>query len=102
VSQVLDRGGQAVAPGSCLLQVLDHGAQAAARGAARCVSQLLDLGPRAVARGAATLIAKRRDAAAAGEEQLDGCSAGRLYSSRRSIWQIASWRARHRRRVFEP
>jgi hypothetical protein len=38
-----------------LSQVLDRGAQAVARGAARCASQVLDRGAKAVARGAATL-----------------------------------------------
>jgi hypothetical protein len=51
--QVLDRGGQAVACGSCLSQVLDHSAQAAARKAVLCASQVLDCGAEAVARGAA-------------------------------------------------
>jgi hypothetical protein len=38
-TQILDRGGQAVAPGSCLLLVLDRGAQAVARGAVPCSPQ---------------------------------------------------------------
>jgi hypothetical protein len=32
-TKMLDRGGQAVARGSCLSQVFDHGAQAVSRGA---------------------------------------------------------------------
>ena len=47
---VLDRGGEAVVCGSCLLQVLDRGAQAVARGAVPCASQVLDRGVEAVAR----------------------------------------------------
>jgi hypothetical protein len=51
--QALDRGGQAVARGSCLSQVLDRGAQVAARGAVPCALQVLDRGAVVVARGAA-------------------------------------------------
>jgi hypothetical protein len=50
-SQVLDRGGQAVARGSCLSQVLDCGAQVVVRGAVPCTSQVLDHGAEAVASG---------------------------------------------------
>ena len=46
-TQVVDRGGQAVARGSCLSQVLDRGAEAVARGAARCASHVLDRGAQA-------------------------------------------------------
>ena len=52
-TQVIDRGGQAVARGSCLSQVLDRGAHAASRGAVPCASQVLDRGAEAIARGAA-------------------------------------------------
>jgi hypothetical protein len=65
VKQILDRGGQAVARGSCLLQVLDRGvvpclsqvrdrgAQAVARGVARCASHVLDRGVQFGAQSAA-------------------------------------------------
>ena len=52
-TQVLDRGGQAVARGSCCSQVLDRGAQADARKAVPCAPKVLDRGAKAVARGAA-------------------------------------------------
>jgi hypothetical protein len=39
-TQVLYRGGQAGARGSCLSQVLGRGAKAVARGAVPCASQL--------------------------------------------------------------
>ena len=52
-TQVLDRGGQAVALGSRLSQVLDRGAEAVAHGAARYASQVLDRGAETVSRGAA-------------------------------------------------
>jgi hypothetical protein len=73
----------------CLSQVLDRGAETVTRGAACRASQILDLD--AQAGGGATLIAvrlgrQRRDAAAAGEEQLGRCTAGRLYPSRRCTW----------------
>jgi hypothetical protein len=57
LSQVLDRGAQAVARGSarCLSQVLDRGAQAVARGAVHCAPQVLGRGAQAAARDAATL-----------------------------------------------
>jgi hypothetical protein len=44
LSQVLDRGAQAVARGvvSCALQVLGRGAKAVASGAARCASHVLE------------------------------------------------------------
>ena len=94
-SQVLDRGAQADARGA--EKVLGRGAKAvvarstgfcviwvcissssSSRGASRCALQVLDRGAQAVARGAATLIAvrqgrERRDASAAGNEQLGGC-----------------------------
>jgi hypothetical protein len=58
-TQVLDRGGQVVAHGSCLSQILDRGAVAAARGAARCASHVLDrsaqAGDKAAVCGGATL-----------------------------------------------
>jgi hypothetical protein len=38
-----------------LSQILDRGAQAVTRGAAHCLSQVLDRGAQASARGAATL-----------------------------------------------
>jgi hypothetical protein len=104
---VLDRGAQAVtrATARCASQVLDRGAQANARGGARFASQ--ERGARAVARGGVALVAvrkgrQRRDAAAAGEEQLGRCAVGRLYTLRRFAWPIASRRAHHRRRMFEP
>ena len=50
-TQLLGRGGQAVARGSCLSQVLDRGTQAVARGAVPCASQILDRGAEAVDRG---------------------------------------------------
>jgi hypothetical protein len=53
VKQVLDRGGQAAARGSCLSQVNDRGAHAVARGAVPCASQILDRGAEAVAGGSA-------------------------------------------------
>jgi len=53
VLQVLDRGGQADARGSCLSQALDRGAQAVARGSVPCASQVLDRGAETVSRGAA-------------------------------------------------
>jgi hypothetical protein len=40
--QVVDRGCQPVARGSCLSQVLDRGAEAAARGDVPWLSQVLD------------------------------------------------------------
>jgi|AntAceMinimDraft_5_1070358.scaffolds.fasta_scaffold58827_1 hypothetical protein len=49
-TQVLDRGVQAVARGSCLSQVLGRGVQAVARGS--CLSQVLGRGAQAGARGA--------------------------------------------------
>jgi hypothetical protein len=53
-TQVLDPGGQeAVARGSYLSQVLDRGAEAVARGAVSIASQVLDRGSQAVASGAA-------------------------------------------------
>jgi hypothetical protein len=52
-TQVLDRGGQAVARGSCLSQALGRVAEAVARSAVSCASQVLDRGAQAVARGAA-------------------------------------------------
>jgi hypothetical protein len=82
-TQVLGRGGQAVARGSCLSQELHRCVQAAARGAVPCVSQLLDRGAKAVARGSARCeshvldrgaqavtqkFLRRRDAVAAGEK----------------------------------
>jgi hypothetical protein len=50
-TQVFDRGGQAVARGSCLLQVNDRDAQAAARGADPFASHNRRRGAEAVARG---------------------------------------------------
>jgi hypothetical protein len=50
---ILDLGGQAVARGGRLSQVLDRGARAAARKAVPCESQVLDCSAEAVARGAA-------------------------------------------------
>jgi hypothetical protein len=50
---VVCRGGQAVARGSCLSQVLDRAAQAVARAAVPCASQVLGRGAQAVARGTA-------------------------------------------------
>jgi hypothetical protein len=89
--QVLDRGAQEISRGAalCVTQILDHGAQSVARGAARCASQVLDRGARVG--GAVALITvrqgrQRRAAVAAGEEQLAGCAAGRLYPSRRCTW----------------
>ena len=52
-TQELGRGGQAVAPGSCLSQVLGRDAKAVARGAVPCASQELDRGAQVAARGAA-------------------------------------------------
>jgi hypothetical protein len=52
-TQVLDRGGQAAARGSCLSELIERGAEAAARGAVACASQVLDRGAEAVACGAA-------------------------------------------------
>ena len=49
---MLDRGGQAVSRGSCLLKVLYRGAQAAARGAVPCALQILGRAAEVVARGA--------------------------------------------------
>jgi hypothetical protein len=43
-TQVLNRGGKAVLPGSFLSQVLDHCAEAIARGAVSCASQVLRRG----------------------------------------------------------
>jgi hypothetical protein len=43
-----------------LSQLLDRGAQAVARGAARCFSQALDLGAQVVTRGAATLLQQEK------------------------------------------
>jgi hypothetical protein len=76
-SQVLDCGSQAVARGAarCLSQILDRGAQAAARGTARCASQVLD-------HGALVRCPRRREAAAAREEQVGGCTAERCKYSR--------------------
>ena len=48
-TQVLDRGSQAVARGSCLSQVIGRGAQAVARGAARCALRVLYRGTEAAA-----------------------------------------------------
>jgi hypothetical protein len=87
-SQVLDRGAQAVASGAarCASQVLGRGAQAVARGAAHCASQIIDRLARPLP--AVTVAVRcryfsvrpgrcprRRDAVAAGEEQLDRCTA---------------------------
>jgi hypothetical protein len=49
LSQILDRGAQAVARGAVPFasQVLGRNAEAVARGAARCASQLLDRGAQA-------------------------------------------------------
>jgi hypothetical protein len=52
-TQLINRGGQAVARGSCLSQVPDRGGQAVARGS--YLSQVPDRGAQAVARGAASL-----------------------------------------------
>ena len=53
LSQVLDRGAQAVARGSCASQVLDRGAKAVARGTARCASHVLERYAQASAQTAA-------------------------------------------------
>jgi hypothetical protein len=54
-TQKLYRGGQAVARGSCLSQVLDRDAEAVARGCTvSCASQVLHRGAQAVAHGAAS------------------------------------------------
>jgi len=57
LSQVLDRGAQAVSRGAvpCASQEFGHGAEAVARGAAPCASHVLDSGAQADARGDATL-----------------------------------------------
>jgi hypothetical protein len=48
-TQVLDRGGQEDGRGSCLSQVIDRGAEAVARGVVPCASQVLNRGaPRLV------------------------------------------------------
>jgi hypothetical protein len=52
-TQVLYRGDEAVARGSCLSHLIDRGAQATARGAVPCASQVLGRGFEAVFRGAA-------------------------------------------------
>jgi hypothetical protein len=89
--QVLDRNARAAARGAARFasQVIGRGAQAVSHGAACCSLHVLDRGARAVSRGAATPIAVRqgrqgRDAVAAGEEQLDRCSAEWLFPWRRS------------------
>jgi hypothetical protein len=74
ITQVLGRGGQAVARGSCLSQVLDRGAQAVARGAVPCASQVLDRGAQAVARGAARCASHVLDRDAQADAQTFACS----------------------------
>jgi hypothetical protein len=49
-TQVLDCGGQALARGSCLSQLLNRGAQVVSRGAVPSASQVLDRGAEAVVR----------------------------------------------------
>jgi hypothetical protein len=67
-TQVLDRGGQAVARGAvpCASKVLGRGAEAVARGAARCASHVFDRGAQAV--WCPDRFMRRRNAAASGEE----------------------------------
>ena len=59
--QVLDRGGKAVALGSCLSQVLDHGSEAVARGAIFLNRRYLIVVPRPLT--AAPLAVRRLDVA---------------------------------------
>jgi hypothetical protein len=72
-TQVVDRGGQAVARGSCLSQLLDRGAEAAYRGAVPCASQVIDRGAEAVARGAARCASHVLDRGAQAGSQTVSC-----------------------------
>ena len=86
---VLDRGGEAVVCGSCLLQVLDRGAQAVARGAVPCASQVLDRGAEAVARGAARCALHVLDRGAQGGAQIVSCGNATLPHQEKSTRQMS-------------
>ena len=88
-TKVLDRGGRAVACGSCLSQVLDHGAQAAARGAVPCVSQVLDHCAEAVARGAARSASQVRDRGVQAVAQTASCCDAALSQPEKNTRQLS-------------
>jgi hypothetical protein len=105
VSQVLDRGAQAVARGTarCLSQVLHRGAQAAARGGVRCASQVIDRGTQAAARSTATLPQQEKSNSAdlqRSRVNMNGfiCTVARLPSRRCTFDELDSLAIASRRR----
>jgi len=88
-TQVVDRGGQAVARGSCLSQLLDHAAEAAYRGAVPCASQVLYRGAEAVARGAARCASHVLDRGAQAGFQTFSCGDATLPQQANSTLQMS-------------
>jgi len=88
-TQVIDRGGQAVARGSCLSQVLDRGAEAVARGAVPCASRVLDRGAQAVACGAARRASHVPDRVAQAGAQTAACGDATLPQQEKNTRQMS-------------
>jgi hypothetical protein len=78
-----------VARGSCLSQVLDRGTEAVARGAVPCVSQVLDRGAEAVARGAARCALYVFDRGAQADAQTVACGDARMSQQEKNTRQMS-------------